>query len=147
MVDQQAGSRDGEVAVTSTGAGKFQVRAQAGAHEFLIDESTGVGGLNSGSNPYDLLSAALAACTVMTMRLCAERTNFPLGRASVSVNHFRNASGRDVFVRELSLEGALDGEQFQKIVAIAERCPVHLTLSRGADVRTSLGSGAADGAR
>jgi putative redox protein len=144
MVDQQGASRDGEVVVTSTGAGKFQVLARAGSNEFLVDEPTSVGGLNSGPNPYDLLSAALGACTVMTMRLYASRKNFPLDRASVSVNHFRDASGRDVFVRELSLEGALDRNQIEKIVGIAERCPVHLTLTRGADVRTSLGSDATE---
>lgn len=146
MADHESTTRDGEVVVTDTGAGKFQVRARAGSNGFLIDEPVTVGGLGSGPNPYDLLSAALGACTVMTMKLYANRKNFPLEHASANVSHFRDGSGRDIFVRELSLEGALDSEQIQKIVAIAERCPVHLTLTRGADVRTSLKSGAGEGA-
>jgi putative redox protein len=144
MVDQQNASRNGEVVVTDTGAGKFQVRAWTGSSVFLIDEPLVVGGLGSGPNPYDLLSAALGACTVMTMRLYANQKSFPLDRASVRVSHFRDASGRDIFVRELLLEGALDSDQIQRIVSIAERCPVHRTLTRGADVQTSLTSDAAE---
>jgi putative redox protein len=143
LVDQQNTSRDNAIVVNDTGKGKFQVRACTSSGEFLIDEPLNVGGLGSGPNPYDLLRAALGACTVMTMRLYANRKNFPLDHASVSVYHFRDARGRDIFVRELSLDGALDDDQIQKIVGIAERCPVHLTLTRGADVQTSLRSDAA----
>jgi putative redox protein len=128
----------GTVIVADTGAGKFQVLARTSAGAFLVDEPLSVGGLGTGPDPYDLLSAALGACTVMTMRLYANQKSFNLDRASVSVRHHREASGRDVFLREISLEGALDDDQIKRIMSIAERCPVHLTLTRGADVRTCL---------
>lgn len=143
MVDisRQDVRREGAVVVADTGVGKFQVRAQSGSSTFLVDEPQSVGGLGSGPNPFDLLGAALGACSVMTMRLYADRKGFPLRRSLVEVRHFREPSGRDVFVREISLEGDMDPDQIQKIVNIAERCPVHLTLTRGAEVRTSLTSG------
>ena len=125
--------------VAETGHGRFQVEAKTAAASFLIDEPAEVGGLGSGPGPYDLLGAALGACTAMTVRLYAERKGWPLERVQVSVLHHRaTLQARDRFDRTIELQGALDAEQRDKLMQIAQRCPVHLTLERGADVRTTL---------
>lgn len=125
------------VRVEETGGGKFQVLVQAGPARFLADEPTEVGGLDSGPSPYDLLSAALGACTAMTCRLYADRKGWPLKRISVEVTHAaRTARAKDQFVREIGLEGDLDSEQTERLIEIAEKCPVHRTLTEGADVTT-----------
>lgn len=125
------------VRVEETGGGKFQVSVQAGPSRFLADEPVDVGGLNSGPSPYDLLGAALGACTAMTCRLYADRKGWPLEKVSVEVTHeARTATSQDRFVREIGLEGDLDAEQIARIVEIAEKCPVHRTLTEGAQVVT-----------
>jgi putative redox protein len=128
-----------EVVVAETGLGLLQVEARTASGALLIDEPVSVGGLGSGPNPYDLMSAALGACTVMTMRLYAERKGWPLTRIRVAVRHHRaSLEARDLFDRTISLEGPLDEAQRAQLLAIAERCPVHRTLDRGSDVKTTL---------
>jgi putative redox protein len=127
------------VLVSETGLGRLQLVARTATGAFLIDEPLSVGGLGSGPNPYDLLSSALGACTAMTVRLYAERKRWPLTRVQVNVLHHRaSLDARDLFERTISLEGALDDEQRKRLLEIAERCPVHKTLDRGADVTTML---------
>jgi putative redox protein len=127
------------VIVEETGLGKYQVEARVGSAALLIDEPASVGGLGSGPNPYDLLSAALGSCTTMTIRLYATRKAWPLTHVRVKVAHHRDAlQARDTFSRDIYLEGGLDEAQRTHLIEIAERCPVHLTLSRGSDVITTL---------
>jgi putative redox protein len=127
------------VVVAETGRGRFQVEARTATSDFLVDEPIPDGGLGSGPGPYDLLSAALGACTAMTVRLYAQRKGWPLERVQVSVLHHRaTLQARDLFDRTIDLRGALDEEQRDKLIQVAQRCPVHLTLERGADVRTTL---------
>ncbi|MGH6978978.1 MAG: bifunctional alpha/beta hydrolase/OsmC family protein, partial [Brevundimonas sp.] len=128
------------VTAVETGAGRFQLAMQSGAHRFLADEPVSVGGLGSGLSPYDLIAAGLAACTTMTMRLYADRKGLPLTRAKTTVIHVKRPkeTPADLFERTIWLEGALDGEQRERLLAIADRCPVDLTLIRGSDVQTSL---------
>src|SRR5665213_1651476 len=86
------------VTVSETGLGRLQVEARTATASFLIDEPLSVGGLGSGPNPYDLMSAALGACTAMTIRLYAERKSLPLTRVQVSVLHHRaSLDARDLF--------------------------------------------------
>ena len=125
--------------VAETGLGKYQVEARVGDAAFLIDEPVAAGGLGSGPNPYNLLSAALGACTTMTIRLYADRKGWPLSRVRVAVKHSRaNLQARDAFEMDIALEGDLDEAQRARLMEIAERCPVHLTLARGSDVRNVL---------
>lgn len=125
------------VRVEETGVGKFQVAVQAGPTRFLADEPVDVGGLDSGPSPYDLLGAALGACTAMTCRLYADRKGWPLDRVSVEVTHeARTATTKDRFVREIGLEGELDADQRVRIIEIAEKCPIHRTLTEGAEIVT-----------
>lgn len=128
------------VSATETGAGTLQVVIRSGDHEFFADEPASVGGLGSGLSPYELLSAGLAACTVMTMRLYANRKGLQLERARVTVDHSKIAGmiPADRFTRTVALEGPLEDSKRSRILAIAERCPVDLTLVRGSDVETRL---------
>lgn len=127
------------VSVIETRAGRYQVAVDAGGAKFLADEPVDVGGLGSGPNPYDLLGAALGSCTAMTVRMYADRKAWPLERVSVRVLHSRSSLTRpDRFAREIVLDGRLDDEQRRRLMEIANRCPVHLTLERGAEIVTTL---------
>jgi putative redox protein len=127
------------VVVRETGRGKFQVEVRAAGASLIADEPADVGGLGSGPNPYDLLGAALGACTVMTLRLYAGRKQWPLTAVSVRVLHrSQGLEGKDRFAREIVLEGDLSAPQRQHLVDIANRCPVHETLTRGAEIITVL---------
>jgi putative redox protein len=135
----QAAKAEG-VTATETGAGKLQVAIESGTHKIIADEPVSVGGLGSGLSPYELVSAGLAACTVITMRLYANRKGLPLERATVTVDHSKvpGMMPADRFTRTIALDGPLDADQRASLLAIAERCPVDLTLVRGSDVRTRL---------
>ncbi len=127
------------ILVAETGLGRYQVEARVGSAAFLIDEPVASGGLGTGPNPYNLLSAALGACKTMTIRLYANRKAWPLRRAQVAVRHSRaDLQARDLFEVNVTLEGDLDEAQRARLIEIAERCPVHMTLTRGAEVRTVL---------
>ena len=125
--------------VAETGLGRYQVEVRVGKMAFLADEPAEVGGLGSGPNPYDLLNAALGACKTMTIRLYANRKNWALKHVEVAVRHRRvDLNARDVFDVDVILEGDLDETQRAKLMEIAERCPVSITLTRGADVHSAL---------
>ena len=125
--------------VSETGLGKYQVEARVGDATFLIDEPVASGGLGTGPNPYNLLSAALGACTTMTIRLYANRKAWPLSKVRIGVRHSRaSLQAQDTFNLDIALEGDLDDSQRARLMEIAERCPVHLTLARGSEVHASL---------
>ena len=127
------------VVVAETGRGRFEVEARAPSASFLIDEPVPAGGLGSGPNPYDLLSAALGACTTMTIRLYANRKAWPLTHVQVCVQHHRaTLTSKDLFERTISLQGPLDEAQRARLLEIAEKCPVHLTLTQGSQIQTNL---------
>ena len=130
------------VVATETLVGTFQLQIRSGEHTLFADEPVSVGGLGTGLSPYELVSAGLAACTVMTMRLYANRKGFPLERASTTVQHekVRDMMPPDRFTRTIVLDGPLNDDQRARILAIADRCPVDLSLIRGSDVQTELSS-------
>jgi putative redox protein len=128
-------AEDGRVVVEETGEGAFQVEVRAGGVRFVADEPVEVGGLGSGPTPYDLICAALGACTAMTLRSYARRKTWPLERVRVIVGHASQpAETPDIFVREIALEGDLDASQRARLMEIAGRCPIHRTLERGSRV-------------
>ncbi len=137
----------GTVLVRETGAGKFQQEIMSGRHRFIADEPVKVGGLDSGPGPYDLLLAALGTCTAMTLRLYAEHKKLPLARVSVRLSHKKvhvedceACESKDRMIdridRAITLEGALDDDQRKRLMEIADRCPVHRTLTSEIDIRT-----------
>jgi len=138
----------GEV-VARTGVGGFATEVRAGKHAFLADEPVSVGGTDKGPTPYDLLAAALATCTTMTLRMYAAHKKLDLESATVRVSHGRVHADDCVdceqqdgqiheFNRELLLEGDLTEAQQARMLEIADRCPVHKTLHSEIKVRTRL---------
>ena len=118
------------------GAGTLNGRA--GTLEFSIGGPDVRGGMAAGPNPYELLSASLAACTAMTIRLQARRRKFPLSRVEVAVSYHHGAHGaRDSFERSIRLEGNLGDEERAKLMQAANMCPVGRSLSLNADIRTN----------
>ncbi|KQX18717.1 MULTISPECIES: bifunctional alpha/beta hydrolase/OsmC family protein [unclassified Sphingomonas] len=132
---------DADVVAEETGAGRFQVAIQAGGIRFLADEPAAVGGLGSGPTPYHLLSAGLAACTTMTLRLYADQKGWEIGRIRTAVGHAKRKSEApaDLFTRRIDFDGAVDAERRARLLEIADRCPVHRTLENTARVETSIG--------
>jgi uncharacterized OsmC-like protein/alpha-beta hydrolase superfamily lysophospholipase len=135
------------VVVRETREGRFQQDVTVGAHRFLADEPLEAGGLDSGPGPYDLLLAGLGACTAMTLRLYAERKALALERVTVRLNHSRIHAADcadcetkegmlDRIERAITLRGTLDAEQRRRLLEIADKCPVHRTLTSEIDIRT-----------
>jgi putative redox protein len=127
----------------------FLVSINADGHMLLGDEPAGKGGTGLGPTPYDLLGAALASCTVMTLNFFARRENLPLEVAEVSVKHDRihaedcescdKKSGKvDRLSREITLRGNLDDEQRALLMKIADRCPVHRSLENEITIANRL---------
>ena len=148
-VGARAEATDGTVRVRETGASKFQQEITIGAHRFFADEPIAAGGLDSGPTPYDLLAAALGACTAMTVRLYADAKQLPLERVGVELRHekIHAADCADCETREgkvdriervIELEGPLDAAARQKLLEIADNCPVHRTLHAEIRVSTRL---------
>ena len=118
------------------GAGTLNGRA--GASVFSIGGPDGRGGTAAGANPYELLSASLAACTAMTIRLQARRRKIPLSHVEVAVSYHHGGDGdRDSFERSIRLEGKLGGEERTQLMQGADMCPVGRTLGFSADIRTN----------
>jgi uncharacterized OsmC-like protein/pimeloyl-ACP methyl ester carboxylesterase len=145
---QTAAGMSGEVVVRETRRGTFQQEITAGTHRFLADEPVAAGGLDSGPGPYDLLLAALGACTSMTLRLYAERKKLPLTRTIVRLHHSRiyptdcaecetKEGMLDRIERVITLEGELSSKDRKRLLEIADKCPVHRTLTSEIDIRTS----------
>ena len=124
-----------EVTVQWTG-GKFSQNIEVGGHAIRADEETSKGGDDSGAAPHELLLSALGACTAMTVKVYAERKAWPLRHVRVKLNGGTGESGF-VISRQLILEGDLDAEQRQRLLDIADKCPVHKTLSGKIDIRTT----------
>jgi putative redox protein len=108
--------------------GRFSQDIEVGGHRIRADEETSKGGDDSGAAPHELLLSALGACTAMTVKVYAERKGWPLRHLRVKLNGGSGDSGF-VITRELMLEGELDAEQRQRLLDIADKCPVHKTLS------------------
>jgi uncharacterized OsmC-like protein/alpha/beta superfamily hydrolase len=156
LAPQPAGAADAEpraVVVAETREGKFQQAVTMGPHRFMADEPVAVGGLDSGPGPYDLLAAALGACTAMTVRLYADQKKLPLERVSVRLRHSKihavdcaNCETKEGMLdridRKIALEGALDDAQRARLLEIADKCPVHRTLTSEIEIRTELDRGA-----
>jgi len=105
------------VIVAETGLGKYQVEARMSGSALLIDEPLAAGGLGSGPNPYDLISAALGACTTMTVRLYANHKGWPLERVRTAVRHNRaSLRAPDQFELDIALEGRLDDAQRARLL-------------------------------
>ncbi|MEP3430368.1 MAG: bifunctional alpha/beta hydrolase/OsmC family protein [Roseibium sp.] len=151
LPETNAESEPEGVDVVETGQGKYQSMVASGPHRMISDEPLGVGGLDSGPSPYGYLSAALGACTTMTLRMYADRKKLSVDRIGTRVLHgkvhatdcedcsedLKDRNGKiDRFERLITLEGDLDQETRARMLEIADKCPVHRTLEAGAAVVT-----------
>jgi putative redox protein len=143
-----AASFEGTVTVTETGTGTYTQQITAGRHQLAADEPQPIGA-DSGPTPYDLLLAALGACTSMTVRMYANRKGWPVEHVRVTLRHSRihakdcaeceTTNGWiDHIDRDIELAGNLDDTQRQRLLDIANRCPVHQTLTSEVHIATSL---------
>jgi putative redox protein len=126
------------VIIEDTGLGLFQVEVRAQGTSFLSDEPISSGGMASGPGPFDLLSAALGACTVMTVKLYAQRKAIAVSHVQVMITHQRDpGSQRDMFERSIFIDAAVTEDEMKLLLAAADRCPVSRTLSEGSDIVTT----------
>ncbi len=129
-----------QVVVRETRKSKFNQIVTVGPHCLVADEPVAAGGEDAGPGPYDFLLAGLGACTSMTMRLYADRKSLPLDRVTVTLKHSKiyakdceecetREGMLDQIERDIAMDGALDAEQRKKLMEIADKCPVHRTLT------------------
>lgn len=136
--------------VTAHSLENLQVQIQASNHHILADEPVSAGGNDKGPAPFDLLLSSLAACKVMTVHMYARRKEWPVETVSITLNH-RQISARDcedcetegaakvdIIDCEISFEGNLDEAQIKRLAEIADRCPVHRTLTSETKIRTTV---------
>src|SRR5215470_1440654 len=137
----------GWIKVVESGDGKFTEHLLDGRHRLLADEPVAAGGNDRGPGPYDLLLMALGACTAMTLRLYVERKKWPLTRIAVRLRHGKiyardcadcetEEGMLDEIERVIETEGPLNAEQKQRILEIANKCPVHRTLTSEVKIRS-----------
>ena len=137
-----------EVVVRSAGDG-FRQDVEAGAHRMIVDEPVSFGGTDLGPSPYAMLLAALGACTAMTLRLYARNKGWPLETVEVRLSHDKihakdcvtceTKEGKlDRIEREVIVGGPLSEEQRKRLGEIADRCPVHRTLTSEIHIHTRV---------
>lgn len=142
---------EGAVMVSENGEGPYGQHIVAGRHVLSADEPVPLG-QDTGPSPYDLLLAGLGACTSMTLRMYADRKKWPLSHVSVSLRHSKihakdcedcdTRSGQlDRVDRVIHITGDLDDEQRQRLLEIADKCPVHRTLHSEVSIRTTISPG------
>ena len=137
------------IVVVRGAAGGFAQLITAGSHRLISDDPVPAGGTDTGPTPYDLLLAALGSCTSMTIGMYARRKQWPLEQVTVRLRHSRvhavdcaaceTPDARLTLIeRDIALDGALDAAQRARLLEIANRCPVHLTLTSKIEIRTRL---------
>ncbi|CQD07214.1 putative redox protein, regulator of disulfide bond formation [Mycobacterium lentiflavum] len=146
--ESEQDAAEGTVTVTQAGSGTYTQRITAGRHRLVADEPQPIGN-DAGPTPYDLLLAALGSCTSMTLRMYADRKGWALEKVQVTLRHQRihaqdcadcetKTGWIDHIDREIELTGDLDTAQRDRLLLMAERCPVHQTLTSEIRVATSL---------
>jgi len=127
-----------QVAVRWAG-GKFAQDIEVGEHRIRSDEEVEKGGEGTGATHHELLLAALGSCTAMTLKVYAERKGWPLRDVHVTLTGNSGDAGY-VIDRQVTIDGDLDAEQRQRLIEIADKCPVHKTLMGEIRINTSAGA-------
>jgi putative redox protein len=118
--------------------GKLQQDIEVSGHRIHSDEEVAKGGEDTGATPHELLLAALGSCTAMTLKVYAERKGWPLEDVKVTLNA-ANSEGGYIITRRVAISGQLDAEQRQRLLEIADKCPVHRTLTGEITINTTPG--------
>lgn len=117
--------------------GNLSFEIQVNGHQVLTDVPEKLGGEDTAPGPHDYVVTALAACTAITMQMYANRKGIPLMSSNIKVE-ITEEGAKNAIKREIALEGDLTEEQRQRLLEIAEKCPLHQFLQRGANITTSL---------
>lgn len=121
------------------GAVNYRTTISNGRNILLADEPASLGGNDEGLNPYELLAASLAACTSITLKMFAQRKEWDLKEVHVNVSVERDTALNETnIVREISLDGALNDEQRQRLLLVANACPIHKILTNKIHINTQL---------
>ena len=131
----------GIVVVAENGSGRYQQAITVGQHQLIADEPESLGGNDAGPAPFDLLMAGLGACTSITLRMYAERKALNLTQISVALSHEKielDGVKRDRIQRTITLTGDMNSEQRQRLLEIANKCPVHRAVSPSLLIETTL---------
>jgi putative redox protein len=121
----------------TAGESDYQVRLDDGTHQWIADEPASLGGGNAGPEPASLLLASLGACTNITLRMYAKRKGWPLESLRVELSMKSTAEGT-VIDRQITLNGPLDQEQRERLLQIANACPMHKVLSGAIHIDSGL---------
>lgn len=121
----------------SIGTVDYATTITTGTHTLTADEGSDLGGKDAGPAPYDLLTSALGACTAITLRMYAERKQWPVTAVQADIHYIREGDVERID-RTLRIEGTVDDVQKKRMAEIAERTPVTLTLKKGLEIRTTL---------
>ena len=115
---------------------RMELESSHGNH-LIADEPQNLGGKNLGFSPFELLASALASCTSATLRMYADRKQWPLKEVITQVSFEWNANDeRSTVIRNIEIIGDLDQEQRERLLEIAEKCPVHRALSGKVSIET-----------
>ncbi len=116
----------------------YVVSVQSGTHSFLADVEAKIGGTDTAPGPHELLEAALASCTTITVQMYANRKGWKLLSCDTAVRFTKEDKEGIVLERMIDLHGELDEEQRKRLFEIAEKCPIHQVLIRGAKIESRL---------
>ena len=130
------------VTVKENGQGRYQQEIRAGKHQYLADEPVDMGGADAGPAPFDFIMSGLGACTSMTLRMYAERKGLALTRVHVDLSHEKISIPEqkpvDRIERVITLEGDLTPEQRQRLLEIANKCPMYRTLTSNIQIESTI---------
>lgn len=125
-------------ATVTLGSTDFEMTATMGQHKVIFDEPTSNGGQDKGPAPTEMLCSALGACTAATVKMYLNHKQWKTEGISVEVEKTTNAEGKNVFSRKVTVKGNFDAEQRNRILAIANKCPVHKILENGNTIETVI---------
>lgn len=119
----------------------FTNQVTTAEHQWLADEPEDLGGADKGPAPMEMVLAGLGACTTMTLRMYANHKDWPLEKVAVTLTHAKKKASdgkSDKFIRHIVIEGELSDEQRERLLEIANKCPVHKTLSGALEIDSKL---------